>query len=295
MNCKFFKNSIYLVLLLFIGFGISSCSKDDTKLPPIGGYNSADEVGASNLIAYWNFNSDNNETISKTAASKATNATTVAGIKGNGVQFNAGFLEYPSITALASSLTSFTVSSWVKVTNNGSASSVIFTLTRPNEWAGNINMLAETGWASANSDSVVFKGLIVSNNAFGWQDSRNTTKVTAEEAADGNNAAANKVGGQWAQMVITFDAATRNFQVYSNGTKISNVKWETRGVATSPQIEFTTPTHPVIGALGTTVAGSPAGDWDKALTGEVDELRVFNKALSGSDISALYQLEKAGR
>jgi hypothetical protein len=31
------------------------------------------------------------------------------------------------------------------------------------------------------------------------------------------------------------------------------------------------------------------------MTGQIDELRVWNKALSDADISSLYQLEKAGR
>lgn len=35
---------------LAIAFVITSCTKEE-ELPPIGGYNTADEVGASNLVA----------------------------------------------------------------------------------------------------------------------------------------------------------------------------------------------------------------------------------------------------
>ena len=77
--------------------------------------------------------------------------------------------------------------------------------------------------------------------------------------------------------------------------RISNVKWEDR--AASPgAFSFFTPTKPIIGAFGTNIPGGLAPDgWQKPMTGNIDEIRVWKKALNAADINALYELEKAGR
>lgn len=293
-------------LMATSGMLITSCGDDDsgTKLPPIGGYNSADEIGTADLIAYWPLNGDGKENVSGTMPSSSPNVTYSAGIKGDGATLAQGFLKYPSIASLSNSLTSFSISTWAKVSNNGASGSVFLSLTRPGEWAGNVNFLSETGWAQATSDSLTVKGQIVSNNALGWQDSRNTIKLDQnqmdENANNGPNdtdhvAYANKVGGQWFHAVLTWDGTTRMFKVYVNGVKISNPKWEDRGAADSPALAFTTPTFPVIGAFGTTANGTATESWDKAMTGQLDEMRVWKKALSQAEIGSLYELEKAGR
>lgn len=297
------------ILLSALAFGIAftslvSCGDDDETtptLPPIGGYNSADEVGSTDLVAYWPLNGTGVESKSSVAPTTTVGTTWEAGVKGQGAKLTAGYMKYPSITSLSSSLTSFTVSSWVKVQNNGSTASVFFTLARPNEWAGNINFMAETGWKGAAVDSLTVKGLIVSDNSLGWQDSRNTVKLdqgmidenTANPTSTQHVAFANKVGGQWAHAVITWDGATRLFKVYTNGVKISNPKWEQRGTVDGTVLNFTTPTNAVIGAFGD--IATTIEPWNKAMTGNVDEIRVWKKALNAADINALYELEKAGR
>jgi hypothetical protein len=55
------------------------------------------------------------------------------------------------------------------------------------------------------------------------------------------------------------------------------------------------PTRPVIGALETVVTGTNTDTWNAALKGKVDEVRVYDKALTPSEIGALYELELAGR
>ena len=43
----------------------TSCSKDnnDVTLPPINGYNSADQVAAANLVAHWAFDGNLTESV----------------------------------------------------------------------------------------------------------------------------------------------------------------------------------------------------------------------------------------
>jgi hypothetical protein len=274
------------ILALAITSVIFSCNKDDTvQLPPIGGFNSADEVGSSNLVAYWALDGDGKEAKSGMSPTKSQNVSYVAGTKGKAASFATGFLAYDVITSLTS-LPNATISLWANVQNNGTNPSSFFTLTRPNEWAGNINFMSETGWRKATNDTMTIKGLVVTKVAGNdsWQDSRNDATKGGVQAA--------KLTGKWTHLVMTWDGATSMFKIYANGVKISNPEWEARG--TTGPLSFTTPTKVVIGAWGTNVSGTP-DSWQVPMTGLLDEIRVYNKALSDGDISALYQLESAGR
>ncbi|AYQ31996.1 LamG domain-containing protein [Runella sp. SP2] len=273
-----------LASAIITGSMLTSCSKEEA-LPPIGGYNSADEVASSNLVAYWGLNGDPKEAKSGSAPTKSQNVSYSTGIKGQAANFAAGYLAYDAIASL-NSLPNATISLWANVKNNGTNPSVFFTLTRPNEWAGNVNLMAETGWRKAASDTLVLKGLVVTkvNGNDSWQDSRNEPTKGGVQAA--------KFGGTWTHIVMTWDGATSNFKIYANGVKVSNPEWELRG--TTGTLNFTTPTKPIIGAWGTNISGTPDA-WQVPLTGMIDEIRVWNKALSEGDISSLYQLETAGR
>ncbi len=89
-------------------FGVTSCSEEE-KLPAIGGFNTADEVAATNLVAHWAFEGDGKEHKSGAAPSSSINATYGTGAKGKAVNFAAGYLAYNEIAALKS-LPNMTVS-----------------------------------------------------------------------------------------------------------------------------------------------------------------------------------------
>ena len=287
--------SMLVVAAMAVSF--IGCKTTSDPLPAIGGYNSADEVAKADLVAYWPLNGNGIESLSSAAPATTKNVTWTDGVKGQAANFNVGFLAYNTIANLGTNLQSgFTISAWVKLTNNGTSGSVIFSLSRPNEWAGNINFMSETGWMKATSDSLTVKGLIVSSTNLGWQDTRNTVAANAADITAGHIAYPNKIGGKWAHAVYTWDNTTRLAKIYVNGVKISNPVWEARGAA-GQTFAMTTPTHPIIGAFETFANGSaPVGEaWNSGLTGQLDEIRVWKRALILSDIGALYELEKAGR
>lgn len=295
---KIRRISALAVTSLFLGSALfTSCGKneEDTTLPPIGGFNNSNEVATANLVAHWPFDGNNNERITNTAPSSAINASFTTGASGQrqALSLASGYLVYPSIAALgsASSLPSFTVSAWVNVKNTkgaGDNPSMIFSLTRPKEWAGSINLMAETGrYASAN-DTLVVKGLLVQKAADGnasFQDSVNEPRKGGDQAFKG--------AGKWSHVAVSYDGASSMFYVYANGKKISNPEWEQRG--TTGQLNLFTPAQVIIGAFATNLPGGTADVWQKTMNGQIDELRVYNKALPAGDISNLYQLEQAGR
>jgi len=290
------KMKLLSMLVIASALSFIGCKSNTTEpLPPIGGYNSADEVAKADLVAYWPLNGNGTESLSSAAPATTKNVTWTDGVKGQAASFNVGYLAYNAIANLGTNLQSgFTISAWVKLMNNGSTGSVIFSLSRPNEWAGNINFMSETGWMPSTSDSLTVKGLLESSTDLGGQDTRNTVKASAADIAAGQVAYPNKIGGKWAHAVYTWDNTTRMAKIYVNGVKISNPAWELRGAA-GQTFGMTIPTHPIIGAFETFANGTTTDSWNTGLTGQLDEIRVWKRALILSDIGALYELEKAGR
>lgn len=303
-------------IALGIGF-FASCSSDDNNdpapLPPIGGYNSADEVGAANLVAYWPLNGNGTESKSSTNPSATVGATWVAGAKGQAVQLTAGYLDYPTIAALNTPASgSMTVSTWAKLYNTKEVKdgpshiSEIFNISGSTPGNGYLGVLGETHGLTT-SDSIQVKGHFETQKADmtmaggdavnmlkmeSWMISDNAANPTGIQHA----AYPNIIGGQWAHIVYVYDGTAGKNTLWVNGVKISNPVWEVRNNGNSLPLVFATTTHPIIGARSNYIAGLASGDvWNQAMTGSVDEIRVWNKALSASDINALYELEKAGR
>lgn len=296
---KFFMTALALSLA-YASF--TSCSSGSDPLPPIGGYNSADEVAASSLKAYWPLNGDGKESISSTAPSSTVATTFVTGVKGQAAAFNSGYMAYPSIAALASTSGSVSISCWVIVSNNkanaaaSSTTSPIFSLTRTGQAFGNLNLMAETH-GLVTSDSIQMKGVFRIKQADGSEFGGDAVNMLKQETwMDGTHTwNANKIGGKWAHVVYIYDGPTATNKIYVNGVKISNSAWEVRNGGAAFPLNHFTPTRPVIGALETVVNGTNTDTWNAALKGSVDELRIYDKTLTTAEIGALYELEKAGR
>jgi hypothetical protein len=287
-----------LKISLFLAFATTaffSCKKDDVALPPIGGFNNANEVGSADLVAHFPLDGNGNERISNSAPASTVGTTFTTGAKGQCAQLTAGYLAYNPIAALTASTSSYSISAWINLANNGTSATMIATLTRPNEWAGNFNLMSETGHFKGTSDTIKIKGLLVSKEgtpeADSWQDNINDPSKGGVQAFTG--------AGKWSHAVITWNAATSKFLVYANGVVISNPEWEDRkhnGVAVGDLKFNSGVSRVVLGAFGTNVPGNGTAEtWQVPMTGKLDEVRMWKKALSAQEIDALYQLEKAGR
>jgi hypothetical protein len=293
------KNVSMIVAGTFLfSAAITSCSKDtgapDIQLPPIGGYAASDSVASANLVAYWNFDGNQKEVKSGTAPTSSANATYTSGVEGQAVKLDSGYLFYNSIPAL-DGMSTFTVSAWVQVQNNGknpgdtvdhSFTSMIFQLTKPNSTFGDINLGLETSWKPATNDTLVVHGWYT-DPANGLQDNRNDPfgNPPVGVVVDSTN--------KWINVVMTVDNSNPvNCLIYANGVSIG--AYNTRGPNVYTPM---TPSSVVIGGWLNNVPGQPhtSDTWPHAFVGSIDQVRVYNKALSADEISALYQLEKAGR
>lgn len=269
----------------------TSCKKtnNDVQLPPIGGYNNSDEVAASNLVAYWNFDGNQNEIKSGSAATSSDRVTYIAGIKGQAITLDSGYVFYNSIPAL-NGMTTFSVSAWVLVQNNGGPAnaftSMIFQTSKPGSTFGNINLGLETSWNPSTNDTLVVHGWYT-DPAAGLQDNRN------DPFGNPRVGVVKDTLGHWINVVMTVDNSNPvNCLIYANGISIG--AYNTRGPNAYTPL---TPSSVIIGGWLNNVPGQPhtSDTWPHAFVGSIDQVRAYNKVLSQTDISALYQLELAGR
>jgi hypothetical protein len=97
-------------------------------------------------------------------------------------------------------------------------------------------------------------------------------------------------------IALTYDAATSTFTLYNGGNAIATQTATGLGnivfPATATKIIFGTEQFQCTPSLGT--AGGTQG-WASYLTGQLDEVRIYNKALKAADIQALIVLQGKGK
>lgn len=292
-----------MAAIAFLAIGFTGCKPEEETLPPIGGYNNANEVASANLVAYWGLNGDGKELKSSTMPSATENVSWVDGVKGKAAKMEAGFLKYPSIAALTTFNGSISISCWAKISNTKetpdgvSTISPLFTLTGgDNANIGNVSLFGNTHGLTT-SDSIQMKAEYHFKKADGTSFNGDCVSLIKHESwmDDTHTWNANKIGGKWAHIVWVWDGATANTRIYVNGVKISNSAWESRNNGEEMPFKVFTPAYPVIGATWSVAEGTNGETWNAPLTGEIDEIRVFDKLLTTAEIGSLYELEKAGR
>ena len=304
---KITKNLAYGIFsLLLVGGIFTACTKSSGVTPPtpIGGFNSSNDVGAATLKAHWTFDGTANETISSTAPTTNTGTSFGPGIKGQALVLTNGYMLFPTIANLnVANIGSVTVSCWIKVDNNGTTVSDVFSLTQgttaQTDWnTGAVTMYVETGHAITTDDTLVLHSAF-STYASGVRlggDNVNDYGVreTDFKTVHGTN--------KWVHYVMRYDAVGSNIDIFANGILVSNNQFRNRTTGTPAvgigAIVTTIPTQVLIGAFANASTGfalSATQVWQGNFTGSIDELRFWNSALADADISSLYQLELAGR
>jgi hypothetical protein len=313
-------------LAIALGIGtLSSCGDDDENnnftLPPIGGYNTSDEIASNNLVAKWSF--EGNTTESKTGtAGTATNAAFTAGAKGQaweGSSSQARYAIYNGLTGVGG-VSNFTVAFWMNsagtVANGdtavqGQGTQGIFSLVKPDQFWGGINVFLEN--PNADFPNRLRLKYLIENKRTGvvWQSYSPLVNID-----DSMN--------EWIHVVLTYNASTSKLSSYINGIAATSVEGpyspeggfpgsyiayandpgdlaNVNGAALWGDIDFGgSYSQVVLGSHQFTTTPSLTSahgtePWSTTYAGKLDEFRVYNSALSGSDVGALYELEKAGR
>jgi len=280
MKNSFIKKG-WLPVIMICCIALSSCYKKfdpDTYNPPftINGFTSSDEIGAGHLVGYWSFDGNNIEAVSGTAGAN-TGTSFTGGFKGQAMQgaLNSYILSAPS-TAIAS-MQSFTVSEWVNTPPPSTGIIDFFTLANTTHFWGNIEMFFENGSSNANGKLRIHVFQNGNDNTFALDNVPN-------------------LFDKWINITVTYDAITSTCKIYINGSPAGSGPI---GGVTGP-LSFGDVGNLVFGTtqFNTTpsqTSGATAQSWASFLTGQIDEVRVYNTALEQKDIQALLILQGKGK
>ena len=273
----------------------TSCKKDGNpnNLPAVStsdyagkidGYDNSDQVYNSSLVAYWSFDDTKNELISGTAPTTTANdAFVTGGVRGKAISLTAGYLYYAKQFAKfkTDSIKSFTISSWVKILNNGSKRTMLFQMARPGLFTGNFNFYLNTNSFPATRTDVLRVQPVFSTIGGGTQDNLNSTLSPAISM------------DKWTHIAVTYDYTTGVFDLWMDAVKVG--AFPNRGVGNNLFKSYE-PSEVIIGANYNAMGKTVSTDVSVApMTGQVDEIRVWNARLPDAFISALYNLGKAGK
>lgn len=312
------KFSLYAIAgITLAAISVASCSKSSsngsTPPPgptPIGGYVSSDSVAASNLIAYFPFDADANDHKGSLTATAVGSGVTFssAGVRGNAYQGAQGSyftLPVPSGGGAYTNIGSYSESVWFKLAAQDTLTQGMFFLsgaTTQDEMVTEIEP-----YKPVALDSVKIHTGFDDINAPAYQ---RFIPETFDTLAI----------GKWVHLVVTYNSGTSTYTVYQDanatGTNTAFSPAPPQGAPYPSPVAYNTPNilytdgtkAALLGPIGYT-ADPPKtiiiGSWPDGLFGQVaaktcfigqmDELRIYNKALTQQEVSGLFLNGQAGR
>lgn len=292
-------SKLHIKKWFFIGIilaSITACRKDGNpnNLPDVSpsdyagkidGYNSSDDVLTSNLIAYWSFDDTKNELLSGTApGSSAGDTYATGGVRGKALSLAAGYVYFPTQFQKfkTDSMKSWSISLWTKILNNGSKRTMLFQLARPGIFTGNINFSLNTqSYPATNTTTLKVQPTFMTVGG-GTQDNLNST-LSPIIGMD-----------KWTHIVLTYEYTSGVFNIWADGVKIGS--FSNRGIGNNLYKAYE-PSEVIIGSNYNGIPGKVVStDVTFApMTGQLDEIRIYNRSLPDANIKALYNLGKASK
>ncbi|MBC8033330.1 MAG: LamG domain-containing protein [Chitinophagaceae bacterium] len=279
VSIKYSKALTAFMMIASCTMLVSCYKKFDTKsyAPAlvIGGFTSSKEIAPANLVAYWSFDGSYIDSISGTLAEN-NGTTLVTGYKGQAMQgaLNSYVLATPP--ASITGMTSFTVGYWVNSPLHPAGIAGIVALANTNQFWGNIEMFLENG---GTLEAMKFRAKVITNG---------TTEIGIDKDGVVN------FYTKWNHLALSYDETTSTFKFYVNGAVSTS-----KVVAATGPLSFVNNGKIVFGTASfqTTPSQTTHGPepWASFMTGQLDEVRFYNKALTDGEISALVKLEGRGK
>jgi Concanavalin A-like lectin/glucanases superfamily len=326
MKTSKFKFSIWLAGSALVVFGaISSCSKSNNSggtTPPTSA-DSASGIEPAALVAYWPFNTDLTETKQGLTATNS-GLTFGSGVKGGAVQgSSSAYAAYASAGSSLPALASFTISFWIK----SNAVDTAFKTNTPGHGAQAIFFLADTAnqFGNLGIDLEPYKGSAPGANpdTLNVKLSLHSWGAGVVWAGWGPNLILPAAVGQWVQVVFTYNGGSGTLVGYENGIQggtgsLGGPYGPFNGsetiYANDPGSSTNTKGAPIMGnfvfknmtgmSLGTwpwdtspqiyTHSPVRGNNWEDNYAGLLDEMRIYNIALSPVEVDSLYSKEKRG-
>jgi hypothetical protein len=293
-------------------FTVSSCQKSfDSKtyapskpLPTFGGYNSSKQIETSSLVDFFPFNGSNADSLGNLSGTTAGNITFGSGVSGKAYQGAAGSYVVFSNSGPGKDLQSYTLSFWMNSPKVAGFARGIFSFNNPTDFWGSLDVYLDTPPPSdPKGDTLIFR--VHMTNASGVPFAGYFLQSKVPNAIN-----------TWTHMVVTYDAATSVLNIYQNATAIGIAGVAgTKGFVVGPTIPGSDPavlpvtpwgplkfptTKAVLGTWQfqtnpSLTTSATAQSWAESYAGLLDNFRIYNKALTSAEVSALFNLEKLGR
>jgi len=291
-----FKN-IHLAAAVLLLILFSACQKMDR--PPLGEIIEDPAPPPYNdLKAYWPFEDNLNDEGESDFTTTSTKTAFVTGVNGQGIMINPGgyvlvnafgdttkypneFVGIPADTL--ANLGSYTISFWMnEATAFDNGAQGLFAISNKNQFWGNLEIFLENYINAADKTEAFLKIHMYNDNRSGGGEQWTEVKIPG-------------VFGKWSQIAVTYEAATSKLNVYANGqpTAIANKILDGGNYGA---LKFKDFNGMVLGnfAFQTTPSLTNHGpeDWAKSFNGSLDQYRIYNRALSATEITELYTTKK---
>jgi hypothetical protein len=278
MKTIIIKNSMLGIIVCSTLF--TSCYKsfDPKSYQPeftVNGYASSGDIGKGSLVGYWSFDGSYVDSVSNTAAT-GFNTSFASGFKGQALKGSGTGYAISDLPAALKNMSSFTIDYWINTQQNTTGIVAPVVISKDDDFWGALDFFYENGsTASSANFKIHFHG-------------QSEVWFTNGFLANPWNA--------WQNIAVTYDAATSTFTLYQGGGKVASQTVDGLGnlvfPATATKIIFGTEQFQCTPSLGT-AGGSQS--WASYLSGQLDEMRIYNTALSASDLQALIILQGKGK
>lgn len=272
----------FALLAFTAGLFMTSCKSDNEDN---NGKTDPSTIASSNLVAYFPFDNSAKEMISSITPRVNTGVTYVAGRRGQAYQGADGahlLYDLPTASKLKS-LTSFSVALWFKsplVT--GDPEPIFFQIGKSDDlYWGNLTLALNR--LDANSDSLQLKAFFLKDGVDWSGQHVSFSKPTFQI-------------NKWMHLIFEYDATTSKYMIYKDGVKVvTNDGVENRYANSSNTplgaLNFKNADVINIGAWRPKTEGTATDAWMGWFKGNMDELRVYDKALTATEAKALYDAE----
>ncbi len=305
MKNKFkITGAVMIAMMIMMGSMLTSCGNDD---PIDDGKIDPGTIATSNLIAYFPFENDGKDQISSMTPSNTatTTSTFVDGRRGKAFQGatdkKSGLIYTLPANSKLKTLKAFSFSVWVKQVPNTIATTdapeqMVFQLDGKGDWIwGNLFLLQHRNWPEGADEKA---RNYAEMDCYFWKDD-----AEAWKGQRGNGWYVDVTAPQWRHMICTYDNVTSKFNAYVNGVHVTafdgtpymGVDRFQRDGKDLPlgDLKFNSPEKFAIGAWSDRLAGTSLQDdvWASPFKGLIDELRIYDKALTAVEAKALYDAE----
>ncbi len=292
-----FKKFGAWVLAVVLCTGMStmfvSCGDDDddnNNNPPAGPTDPS-TIAASNLVAYFNFEGNGNSTIGALVPAKEQQATYPTGRRGKAYQGTgtadiASYLMYnlPSDSKLKT-LKAFTTSMWLKMapTADGGPEPMVYQI--DGLWGDMGNFALKQQRNPVPYDTAQFQVFFFSEG-YDYQG-----QFISDIHSPGYKL------NTWIHVIFTYDNVSSKFYAYLNGDVVklpdsSTNRYQKEGGPALGDMKFADANHFVIGSwYAKAAATASAQDWMGYYKGLLDELRIYDRALTAAEAKQLYTAE----